>query len=297
MIFRRTRSGLSNFRLFVGSDAVVFLEGGVSFSREEIEKGFFASTSEDIRFWQSLFEIYLPNKNLQFRSIGSKETIKSIALDIETGDVTNVVVAMDRDFDHLLNRKIASKNVLYTYGYSWENDVWNESTLLAAFCSLIGHSKADAADEHNIIKAYLNKFYCKLNRAVKIDALLIQNNDSLFIRSNANFYIAIERNGAPSINCSQLRKSLSDARTRNHRPVVNEFGYETNAFNDCFGHLLASYFYRVLAYLIEKIHKQPKLPKSYANSTAVLMFANLLKSGSFPDISKHYSDEFARVSL
>jgi hypothetical protein len=97
MSFRRTVSGLSNQYLFFGVDAVVFVEGGRGFSKEEVNLGNFDTSSIDIKFWRGVFRYYYPNKKFQFRATGSKTTLRSIAMDIASGNLKNVYVAMDRD--------------------------------------------------------------------------------------------------------------------------------------------------------------------------------------------------------
>ena len=82
MIFRRTSSGLSNQHLFLNVDTVVFVEGGKSYSKEEVYSGQFDTHSIDIQFWRGLFSIYRNSESLQFRAIGSKNTLKSIIQDV-----------------------------------------------------------------------------------------------------------------------------------------------------------------------------------------------------------------------
>ena len=83
MTFIRTASGLSNLYLFVGVDAVIFLEGGDSITSEDVESGKFSDCSPDIQFWRGLFDIYLPALKFDFRSVGSKSTLSRIAQEIE----------------------------------------------------------------------------------------------------------------------------------------------------------------------------------------------------------------------
>ena len=296
MTFRRTESGLSNFYLFVDADAVVFVEGGLSFNREAVDNGDFTSCSSDIRFWQTLFTIYRPEKNFQFRSIGSKETVKSIALDIKEGRVSNVVVAMDRDFDHLNSRIIASDDVLYTRGYSWENDVWESKIILEAFCTLSGSCKNNTSSEADIIDSLLDVFSTHMSRAVLVDAILSQHDNSFFDRAKPGRYIEVENNGSPNVNLEQVKVSLIEARNRNNRPTIRKSSIEINSLVDCFGHLLADYAYRILAYLIEKVRRLPKLPKEYATVMVVEKFAQVLEAGGLPSLKQHYDTQFKHLT-
>lgn len=180
MTFRRTTSGLNNSYLFYRVDAVVYLEGGDSLTKEEIENGTFNTATDDIRFWQALFGFYRPGKSYQFCSVGSKETVKSIAEDIVQGRVQNVIVAMDRDFDNINSRLINGNNIIYTLGYSWENDAWTPAAVLEAYCLLSGSCKISVQTEKELIEQYFMGCIGKIRGGVRADAVLSQNGSSLF---------------------------------------------------------------------------------------------------------------------
>lgn len=296
MTFRRTGSGLSNFYLFVDADVVVFVEGGLSITRLDVDNGKFTECSSDIRFWQQLFNIYKPDLKYQFRSIGSKETLKSIAKDIDGGEITRVIVAMDRDFDHINERIISSKNVIYTNGYSWENEAWNEKTILEAFCSLSGASMYNLGNEFETIRKMMDSFSKRVRAAVRIDAILSQYGSSLFDRKKPQRYVVIEKNSHPKVNVDQVKKSLSEARSRNGKPIIRKSDFCIDGLSDCFGHLLAEYTYRLLVYLLETVKKMPKVPKEYAAGMVVEKFGQALKSGVLPELKQYYDREFSRLT-
>jgi hypothetical protein len=125
VIVRRTPSGETNKRLFLGVEAIVYVEGGQPLSPSQVRAGQYAREAMDIRFWESLFECFWQGGELEFRAIGCKDTLLSLADDIIEGRVANVVVAMDRDHDEFKCALKKTHNVLYTYAYSWEGDVWS----------------------------------------------------------------------------------------------------------------------------------------------------------------------------
>lgn len=241
MTFRRTSSGLSNLGLFYGVDTVVFLEGGnQSLSRDDVEAGMFSASSPDVRFWQTLFDLYRPGTRIQFRSVGSKTVVKSIARDIRDGSVTGVVVAMDRDFDHINNDLIASQNVIYTNGYSWENDVWwCDASLFSACCAISGSCKSNLNDEKQFIRRSLTRFEMACKGAVRADAILSQYGDSLFDKKKPARYVVVGAGGCPHVNTPQLSVSFKNVRKRNPKPVVGKSVFITSVGRDCFGHFLA----------------------------------------------------------
>ncbi len=296
MSFRRTVSGLTNSHLFFGVDAVVYLEGGSSLCREDVDQGSYTDSTADIRYWQTIFSVYRPDRSYKFRSIGSKETVKSIVSDIKNGSINNVIVAMDRDFDQINGKLIISKNVIYTFGYSWENDAWNQNSLKEAFCALSGVCKTKMEAESQIIDDYYVECSLMLHRAVHIDAVLSQYESSLFDRESYMRYVKIARNGKPMVNKDQIKNSLKNARQNMNRPIVRKESFRLlSPLVDCFGHLFAEYGYRILTYLLEKIRKNPKIPKNYATSMIVEKFGQLLSIGLLPELKRHYDSEFSNV--
>lgn len=297
MTFRRTVSGLNNSHLFYRVDAVVYLEGGGSLTREEVENGIFNAATDDIRYWQTLFGFYRPGKRFKFCSVGSKETVKSIAKDIAQGDVQNVIAAMDRDFDNINNRMISGNDIIYTYGYSWENDAWSSPAVVEAYCLMSGSCKAGIHAEKETIEQYFHDCFFNIRGAVRADAILSQHGFSLFYRDSYKRYVEITQSGYPKVNLLEIRNSLTAARARVGKPINRKSGFTTSPSRDCFGHLLAEFFYRILKYLLEKVSRLPKVPKSYAVSIVVEKYVQLLRDGILPEIKSHYDHEFARVSL
>jgi len=295
MTFRRTESGLSNLYLFLGVDAVVFLEGGNSINRKDVDNGLFTKSSSDIRFWQKLFKIFLPDREYQFRSIGSKENVKSIAFDIVEGKITNVIVAMDRDFDHINEKIIKSNNIIYTKGYSWENDAWNKITMIETYCSLSGSCTNNVANEKIAIEKAMEEFSTHLHDAIRKEATLSQYGISVFDREKPRCYVLVKSNGSPTINIDQVNKSISSAMSCKEEVPTKELEFCINDSMDCFGHLLAEYAYRLLAYLIEKVRKLPKIPKEYATGMVVDKFAEAIEKDQLPELKQHYNVEFSRV--
>ena len=295
MSFRRTESGLSNLYLFFGVDAVVYLEGGISLCRDDVDNGIYTDATQDIRFWQTLFDIYRPEKTFKFCSIGSKETVRSIAQDIEDGAIVNVIVAMDRDFDNINGRILISDNIIYTHGYSWENDAWNEVSLKNAFCALSGACKTKIQIESDIIKKYYQECALYLKGSTRMDAVLSQHGISFYNRDSYMRYVKIERNGQPMVDREQIKSTMLDVRQKVGKPISRKTPFVISPLVDCFGHLFAEYAYRILVFLLEKVRKNPKIPKDYATSMIVEKFGQLLASGLLPELKRHYDSEFSHV--
>lgn len=297
MSFLRTKSGLSNLHLFFGVDSVVFLEGGKSLSIDEIKNGQHTNSSHDIRFWQCVFEVYRPKHTFQFRSVGSKQCVKQIANEIKDGVVTNIIVAMDRDFDNLNSAIIEANNVIYTYGYSWENDAWIKDSVVDAITALTGSCKTSMKEEIDIISNFYKECFTRLRWCILIDAILLQNGASFFNREQFMRYVNIKKNGIPSVNKEEIAFTFAQVKADRERPITRKSQIPTLSLKDCFGHLFAEYAYRIMVYVLNELKKMPKLPKDYAAGIVVEKFKDLLANGSLTSIKAHYDAEFSRVAL
>lgn len=130
MTFLRTLDGLTNQALFNDVDIIFYTEGGdVSYSVDEVSSGIHNDFAIDQIFWINVLEKHRLEQKYKILPIGSKSTLLQIANLIAGCSIQNVGVAMDTDYDDLYERKIQSPYILYTYGYSWENDVFDFSTL------------------------------------------------------------------------------------------------------------------------------------------------------------------------
>ncbi len=177
--FHRTSSGLSNLSIFLGVDVVVYLEGGDrKLSLADLETDLVASENHDTMFWQTILNEFRPNIKAHLKSIGSKATVISVSRLVVTGVIHHVITALDRDFDHIRRAKIRHPNVLYTYGYSWENDVFTKSNLKTLSRSLC-----------------LNRIRCK-----KINDLT----DDLFEQFLRSFKVQVQWDNALAGSCADL---------------------------------------------------------------------------------------------
>ena len=296
MSFVRTDSGLSNLHLFEGADAVVYLEGGARLSSEEIEKGNFSASSDDIRFWQEIFDHFRPDKRIAFKSIGSKTAVLKIAEKIEAGSVSSVIAVMDRDFDHLQSKVISHPNVLYTHGYSWENDCWQELAVQSAATSLCGTSKNSsqgAAIAQDVSLLY-KKISVQLNRHVRMDAGLRLLDLPYFDRDTFQRYVLV-RAGKPELNTPQLRATANAARTSRTSKLTFP-GLTVSCMKDCYGHLAGWICYRILCSILSKNRaSDASISKSYASAMVVSKLINAINQPPLLSINQHYQTNTASI--
>ena len=289
MTFTRTRNGLSNLRLFVGVDLIVFTEGGPnSFNIEEASRGEYHEDSADIDFWQPLFTRYKPDLSFSFRAMGTKNTIKTIARHLEEGTVTGVCVVMDRDFDELFSQLIFHHRVLYTHKYSWESELLETSVILRAFL----HMDLSKSSKRTIlarIRPVLGQIRRDLKHFTKADAILWAAGNTLFQRKGV--YSALHprrKSHPPRLNHVVIRSRLRarHAEIKGYRLLRAMRSIDVK--RHCFGKLLLAIAVETLHYLMD-LSRQPKMPKDYCVKFLTESFHAWLDEKPGSPVAKYYT--------
>jgi hypothetical protein len=298
MSFTRTPSGLSNQHLFVGVDAIVFVErGNRSFTYKEIESNNFTSESIDILFWQKIFEFFTPRVKYQFRAVGSKTTLTEIASNVISGKIKNVLVAMDRDYDTIKISLLPKKGIFYTHGYSWENDVWDINTIIEVFYAICPVCRTTINIEPDI-DYHLKLFLKNIKIAIAADLILTTFGKALFERKKPSSLLQFG-SSFPKINmikikqkirveplCSGLRATLKAilCRAIKIKPEI-----------DCFGKCYSDFIYNLIGYLIKKYSRITTLPKYVVLPMAIEKFSQLILTPRVSSIYQHYNQQFALI--
>ena len=283
MTFHRTPSGLANLHLFYRVDAIVFVEGGdPSCSLADIIDGVYDTVSQDIRFWSIILGAYAPLRRFQFRAIGSKLNLLALADYIAANSIANVLVCMDRDADDVTGTMRTSNAVLYTRGYSWENDVWIPSTVTAIFYDVCVVAKTGLDVRAHIEEAFRH-FSASIRGVIKADILLLQNGMDGINRSAIRSSLRTSKHTAPSIDCGHLRRAI-----RERRKVVSDSICRTSTrpvkpLADCYGHLQAEFAFHVLVHLLRKHCKMKTIPKHLISAAALTRFELQLAQNALAD--------------
>lgn len=251
-LFRRTRNGLNNQYLFYNVDITLYVEGGSrSYTKAEVISGLYNEETEDIIFWRSIFSEFKTSKRIKYKSIGSKKTVKEIAEDIVSGGLDKVMVAMDNEFDEILNNRILHSNIFYTHGYSYENDIWN----IEVIKSVIEELTAVKIKNKSVELAF-KAFLRLMKLPVYADGFLFkQNSTPFFPRQNGiMFCVNCKSNDLPDIRKDKIEDRLNSMGL--FKKKLYSFGnknkIDTHKF--CFGHLLADYCCHIIIGYIKKEH-------------------------------------------
>jgi hypothetical protein len=190
-MFTRSSAGLSNQHIFYGVDLVVYCEG------KELDG---EAASIDEVFWEHVF--IQNGKKVYCKSVGGKPELLALAQRIVDEGLSNIAVAMDKDYDDLRGQLVVHPQVIYTFGYSWESDViwdFNLDNGLALFVNVPQSNKIaqDFAD-------YFSRQSNALRRVYALDYKYILHPDPLFDRTTPLSIIAFGGNQEPVVKVSTL---------------------------------------------------------------------------------------------
>lgn len=233
-MFTRTIPGLNNQHIFHNVDYIVFVEGGVSFTKKQIDQGCFNEESIDILFWSKILSKFKADSKFKFKAVGSKTAVRQVAEDIVNNNLTTVFAAMDQEFDRILGRTYNHSNVLYTFGYSWENDVWNEKVIH----KIVTSSSAKDLDIFEVIKPF-SSFIKDMKFSVYADGYMFSKNLSFFPRpSNHLKLIDCTLSTPPRVKKEELSKLFVSSGLRKNN--IYAFGSRKKICSKSYiyGHLL-----------------------------------------------------------
>jgi hypothetical protein len=298
MTFHRSPSGLTNLHLFIGTDVVIFVEGGQqSFTLDEVIDGSYSHSSVDLKFWQGMFSIFLRDgRKCQFRAIGSKPTLKSIAGLIINNQVFNVWVAMDRDHDYFHGELHIAPGILYTHGYSWENDVCNPEVIEEVFWTLVQIARGSVPVREEI-EGLFAQISSQLRRAVYLDILIGFHGASLLPRDKPDsVYKLIGQHGKPSVNREYLSGLIGQLRKAYPRPIIRPVAINLHVARDCVGKIIACFYCRVLQFLVKQYTNIGSIQKQIISNLMIEKFITYMNLHRDGNIYAHYAGQFAMIS-
>lgn len=293
MTFTRTKSGLDNLRLFYRVDLYVFTEGSTLQTRQnDSAHGLAQSANLDIKFWQTIFDIYKPSRTCHFRSVGGKLVLLEIARAIQDHKLQHVVVCMDRDHDARTGKLIQATNVVYTRGYSWENDVWKIDVMRSVHDSLC--TAASARQSHKrALSDSMRKFSIRLRRPVELEVRCAVACDFLPLSEVRAQTVVRYRSALPAVTIKPFLVKLNEDPVKKNacRSVTLQSAVKT--LDECNGHLLADYCYELMRKLLESRCGLPSFPKVVFGAFAIFHCQTALRKGGV--LSRHYVRELNRV--
>lgn len=279
MAFTRTTSGLRNQHLFHKVDIVMYVEGGISFSLTEVIEGAFSNDSIDSLFWNQIFT-KLSTKKIKFKPIGSKNSVSKIAQLIIDKNLTTVYSAMDQEFDMIYNLNFSSGNVLYTHGYSWENDVWNEKVIR----KVINILSANSIDK-NIVNQHFKKFLKEIKYSVYADGYLFGKSSSFFPRPGGHLkLVECDINLETKLKHAEIATIINNKNLK--KSTIYSFGNRKNieVKRNCYGHLLGDFCSKLIQFILKKYYSLSGIKTEFIRRIAITIFFDYISV----EVRNHY---------
>jgi len=193
----RSDHGLSNRAFFTGAKFTVYVEGG---------GGNDGASSLDAVFWSDIFKWLRPDIAITVVVSGGKPEVEKIARKVSNGDIDNTIVALDADFDEILGEKIDHPYIIYTYGYSIENDIFCFKSLQDGIHRILNYK--DLSEEKLVqIYAHVRDTAREILPWVNFDFRLRIRNSSIFAAEKPGRFISTVSNGGKIIiQINELKK-------------------------------------------------------------------------------------------
>lgn len=262
MTFERTRSGLSNKAAFLGVDFICYVEGG----------GGVSEFSEDVGFWKSLFSVERPDLKVHFSARGGKPELEARARDIVAKNIQHSLVALDADYDHLLGEKISDSRVLYTWGYSWENDIATPEMIQLLYAHFIGANVVPAS-ERTALSDEVAEVFRALLWPMRADFCALLAKTSVLPRQSAGrIFFPCPQTGAPKVNRSEVLRICREANSK--RLVRGVIGSRSANWvpRDCPGKIWIFFAAKIISFVSKKHGRGGKIDALKLKSVGSLLW-------------------------
>lgn len=279
-MFLRSDSGLSNRALFTEAQYTLYVEGG---------GGLDDAGSSDVIFWGDVVRTLRSDLKVSVVPLGGKPELEAVADKISSGQVVNTLVAMDSDFDEILNHRKLGDCVLYTYGYSWENDAFSIELFSDCLLRVLKVEDTSLASAESA-RIGLLRCFSELVPWVNADFWLRIMNSSLFpkvspgrfIKSNpATAEVSIDRREIWKV-CKQSLKAVATQRLTN-RP--NVWLLSTACFLQ--GHVYRFLVKQTLNYALKLMGRRKSVSEDAMEHIMISLFCKRVSTGD--DFrSRHY---------
>lgn len=204
MTFTRTTSGISNYPKFVNSDIIVYIEGA-KLINEKLE-----SSPLDSRFYQGLFSKIVNGRSVTVKCVGNKSAALAYVQPILKSNSKNSIVVVDRDYDGITCSLLPNPAILYTYGYSWENDFWSLIIASDLIYDLTSNNQKVLELKSNLAKgARRLKVLSSLDAALQIDS------KSLLRKNNGSCGIGFDFKNQHLVGLSEMKRLFSKFKATN----------------------------------------------------------------------------------
>lgn len=288
MTMTRSLAGISNQHRFHNADVVLYCESDPEKPPE---------VSIDAGFWVKVLKAFAPELRVSVRRLGGKTNVLAIADALDGASGGNTICALDRDFDDIHRTDRNYPYVIYSYGYSVENDLCHLSVLSDA----IDNSLPGDVDRDDLLEKIASKIgdiHLSIRRIVVADQILSLYFKSMIPRKGNEFRRLFDASGADGPASLNRSRVLSEIRTQRAnisygRPISNP-EIDQDIWRRAFGHMLWWLSFRACRGTIRSCGNFQPLSEMAFQAAAVAAFGRLLGRTDF-SLNPYYSEKVARA--
>ena len=295
--FTRTASGVRNYSRFFGDALVVYIEGKIS--REEdlaTRQDEYSDEPRDILFYKALFSHIGNGRTFVFKCVGNKENVLHYGELIRKESINDAFIIIDRDYDGIHSCIIDRPEIIYTYGYSWENDFWTEQLALHILSDLTVNSRVAKSD----FVQYLQSARRRIGYLARLDSALRPLGKTILPKNGGSCGVSISSKSRWFVPASELRRIR--AKFNNFRVEDNDlvsFFYQTAIDTPIErviqGHLYEHIFMRTLHQAAKRRPELKSLPHAVVYNLAHSRFLTDVRKLMHEEAYKYYQKAFERL--
>ena len=254
------------------------------FHNVEIEVFVEGSRGDDVSFWEGVFEKFC-SKKVSVTQRGGKKELRAI-LDQKGGLSDNVYIALDRDLEDIIPDIGKRKNLIYTYGYSYENDLYSQQLIFDVIRHHAHLSEDSWGEVQKHIKNHMDTFsieiaayMCAFSKAFQKHLSVLPNPTK---SSNFEAFF-IEK--SIKLNYDQIQKCINKLQ---EKCCISGKHLPFNNVRYCNGHLFETFVCHLVNYLCKN---KRLLGKEELRELALRGFEKFLPS----EVRTYYSSLLSKI--
>lgn len=288
MSFRRSASGISNYNVIHDVDYIVYSEGGnAELLKADPQKYIYSIDSE---FWGALFEKLGSPVRVKIKSLGAKNNVLPYAKDISSGLVANCIAVLDKDHDDHKGVMIEHPLIIYTNGYSWENDAWSAKSVVKVLSQKHPERRLPPETAEHIHSRY-EEFETIIRRLVFVD-ILCSCQGIECIPDKFGAVVSVYNGAEPSVIKDAFLKIIKAAKGIRKTPLRYHGRRKVYPLVDCYGKLFAEFAYGVFAHHYKNITgKAIIITRDHADQLMAASLGQVDSDLDSTEIFSHYEEK------
>ncbi len=285
MTFERTKSGQQNRAAFLGVDYVCYVEGG----------GGVSDFSDDVVFWKTVLGVLRSDLKIHFLARGGKPELETRARDIIAKGIQHSLVAMDSDFDELLGHRIDDRRVLYTHGYSWENDIFPKPMLALLYAHKI-RAIAAPANEAIALESKYDEYAAQMLWPVRADYYALAAKSSVFPRQAPGRVISrCQSTGLPLVKRAEVSKLFRQVNVSTKGRALPNLEKLSDPMKYCAGKVYAHFVHLLFSGILRHFSRNSAITLNHLIDVALLKLHEYFQSFGSDLVAEFHAKQAERI--